>query len=288
MKKFILILMLLTGCTFAKMNLTLTDSSSTKISAQDSIGVWDSTMIFVVQRKVSSFYRWKKMYMYQLRHILNDSLQVSKLMIPRLAGTPTSNISLLTFATNTLYRADFNYNFRKIDSLVTEFSLNDFTITGDTVRLKNRVTKDSTSLWDKPYGSLYLPYHTSGVDMNVTNVYKTIKGLTIDNLSNVTATDSTLTIHTSGAYAVSITAAFRDTTIATSSVYMQLFVNSSGAANASIFCEKNVNSELGMTTITSIQKLTANDVLKLKFFSAGSSGNNRLIFCNVNFSIHKL
>jgi hypothetical protein len=286
MKKFIIVLMfLVTGCTFGHF---LTDTSAVRISNQDSVGVWDSTMIFVVQKKVSSTYHWKKMYMWQLRHILNDSLKLTNLMIPRLAGTPTTNITLKTFATNTLYRADFNYNFRKIDSLAIAFDLNDFTLTGDTVSIKNKITKDSTSLWDKPYGSIYLPYHTSGVDMNTTNAYKTIKGLTIDNLYNVTATDSTLTIHTAGAYAVSITAAFRDTTVLSSSVYMQLFVNNTGAVNASIFCEKSTNSELGMTTITSIQKLSANDVLKLKFFSAGSSGNNRLIFYNVNFSVHKL
>ena len=131
------------GCTFAKMNLTLADSSSVRISNQDSVGVWDSTMIFVVQRKISSLYHWKKMYMWQLRHILNDSLKLTNMMIPRLAGTPTTNISLKTFAINTLYRADFNYNFRKIDSLVTEFSLNDFTITGDTVRLKHSTVDSS-------------------------------------------------------------------------------------------------------------------------------------------------
>jgi hypothetical protein len=265
-------------------------------------------------------------------------------MIPRLAGTPTTNITLKTFATNTLYRADFNYNFRKIDSLAIAFNLNDFTITGDTIGINsNRVAKlDGNNEWEKTakfdskvnfgahgtffmpildtiapysiysdgthiyfrnssgakvtlanvdtvsYGAIYLPYHVSGVDMNVTNSYKTIKGLAIDNLYNVTATDSTLTVHTSGAYAVSITAAFRDTTVLSSSVYMQLFVNNTGAVNASIFCEKSTNSELGMTTITGIQKLSANDVLKLKFFSAGSSGNNRLIFYNVNFSVHKL
>jgi hypothetical protein len=126
------------------MNLTLADSSSMRISNQDSVGVWDSTMIFVVQRKISSLYHWKKMYMWQLRHILNDSLKLTNLMIPRLAGTPTTNITLKTFATNTLYRADFNYNFRKIDSLAIAFDLNDFTITGDTVRLKTHKVFDAS------------------------------------------------------------------------------------------------------------------------------------------------
>jgi len=255
------------------MNLTLADSSSMRISNQDSVGVWDSTMIFVVQRKISGLYHWKKMYMWQLRHILNDSLKLTNLMIPRLAGTPTTNITLKTFATNTLYRADFNYNFRKIDSLTMIIDLNDFTLSGDTLRTK------------KCYGSLYLPYHTSGVDMAVNNSYKTIKLLTIDNLNDVTATDSTLTIHTPGTYYVSATATLADTSSSSSSIYMQTFINSSAAANTSIVCEKKATSELGTITSTSIQHLSANDVLKLKFMSATGG---KLIFYNVNYSVHKL
>jgi hypothetical protein len=172
MKKFIIVLMfLVTGCTFGHF---LTDTSAVRISGQDSIGVWDSTMIFAVQKKLSSVYHWKKMYMWQLRHILNDSLKLNNLMIPRLAGTSTTNISLKTFATNTLYRADFNYNFRKIDSLVTEFSLSDFKVTGDTVSLKHPVTVDTVNKWvSSKIDTTKIPYLAK--NNNFTGSYNTFK-----------------------------------------------------------------------------------------------------------------
>ena len=59
--------------------------------------------------------------MYQLRHILNDS---SSTTIPRLDGTPTTHLNLKTFSTNTLYRSDFNSNFRSIDTLTALLRIN--------------------------------------------------------------------------------------------------------------------------------------------------------------------
>lgn len=71
MKK-ILILLLFAGCISAS---TLTDSSSVRISAQDSIPAYSPTDIVVMQKKIGGTYKWKKMYMSQLRTILQDTLK---------------------------------------------------------------------------------------------------------------------------------------------------------------------------------------------------------------------
>ena len=121
----------------------LTDSTKVAISAQDSIGTYVPTMLFAVQNKVSGAYKWKKMYMSQLMGIMHDSVGA---IIPRLTGTPTTNISLKTFSDNTLYRSDFNFNFKRIDSLTTVFSTNDFKLSGDTLKLKNPGGVDTTRI----------------------------------------------------------------------------------------------------------------------------------------------
>lgn len=147
MKKLIfLILFICVGYSFAlpKFSFTAPDTNAVRISAQDSVAAYDSSLIFVVQRKLSGIYRWKKMYFYQLKNILNTTLSLSNLQIPRLSGTPTTNIALKLFATDTLYKADFNYNFRKIDSLAIFFNTNDFRISGDTVSLRDTILTAKT------------------------------------------------------------------------------------------------------------------------------------------------
>lgn len=305
---------LVTGCTFGHF---LTDTSAVRISNQDSVGVWDSTMIFVVQKKVSSTYHWKKMYMWQLRHILNDSLKLTNLMIPRLAGTPTSKISLLTFATNTLYRADFNYNFRKIDSLTTEFDLNDFTLTGDTVSIKNKITKDSvykfvanlvtsdslsTHSWVKSYvdtvtaaskpssayGGLYNDYDSSHLYLGINgSTYRTLKGMTVYNNHNLTLTDSSITIQKAGSYLLTISATAEDTlTTGGASIFAGLFRNGTRIPVASTLLTTAVNSHRINFCITSNLILQANDVLLLKF--QGTTPADQLVVWNINYSVYKL
>jgi hypothetical protein len=274
-------------------------------------------MIFVVQRKISSLYHWKKMYMWQLRHILNDSLKLTNLMIPRLAGTPTTNLSLKTFATNTLYRSDFNYNFRKIDSLAISFNLRDFTISGDTVSLKGSVPDSAISaaqavtaqgasyligaygyhltateiqsyMLPEPRGTLYLDYLSSAVDVHtgIAN-YVTIKTLGIGGLDDVTATDSTLVINTAGTYSISVTCTFADTSTAMNVVYMGVFKNNTRLTDASALTYQNSVSSFGTTTITAIESLASTDILKLKFRS-DAYPSDRIRIYNLNFTIHKL
>jgi hypothetical protein len=381
MKKFIIVLMfLVTGCTFGHF---LTDTSAVRISNQDSVGVWDSTMIFAVQKKVSSTYHWKKMYMWQLRHILNDSLKLTNLMIPRLAGTPTTNITLKTFATNTLYRADFNYNFRKIDSLAIAFNLADFTITGDTVTLKHPLpsqtgnsgkyltTNGTTTSWGEkldttkipylaknntwtgnntfPYtqnfltlvtvgiqnasngtidiynssnnkyialsgtatsnrsllypdedgtiatreymaakcGSLILTTDSSQITLNTNSSYRSIHHLRSANLSGISATDSTLTIGTSGEYFISVTVTLVNTSSVANSAWMSVCNNNTAIPDATVLFDIRNSYPRTPITITAIESLNANDVLKLKFLTS-TYPNDMIYFYNVNFSVHKL
>lgn len=144
MKKLIfLILLIYTGYSYGlpRFNLSVPDTAKI-ISKQDSVATYDSTLIFVVQKKLTGHYFFKKMYFYQLKNILNTTLSLSNLQIPRLNGTPTTNIALKLFAQDTLYKADFNYNFRKIDSLSVFFSANNFRISGDTI-YTNKTSNDT-------------------------------------------------------------------------------------------------------------------------------------------------
>ena len=72
--------------------------------------------------------------MKQLMGIMHDSVGA---IIPRLSGTPTTKLSLKTFSDNLLYRGDFNFNWKRIDSLTTVFNSSDFKMSGDTLKLKN-------------------------------------------------------------------------------------------------------------------------------------------------------
>ena len=69
MKKFIVILLFVSSYAFARM-----DSTSVRISAQDSISAYNANDIFVMQKKIGSSYKWKKMYMSQLMGIMHDSV----------------------------------------------------------------------------------------------------------------------------------------------------------------------------------------------------------------------
>lgn len=178
MKK-LLFMFLISGVLFGmpknNFSISMPDTNRIRISAQDSVAVYDSTLIFVVQRKLLGLYRAKKMYFYQLKNVLNNVLSLSNLQIPRLDGTSTTRINLKLFAKDTLYKADFNYNFRKIDSLTTFFSTTDFRISGDTIYNKNL---SNTNIWTNSNvfnnylsfgstGRLSLPLYVKGANGNI-------------------------------------------------------------------------------------------------------------------------
>ena len=278
MKKLILILMFITaGYISANEYITMADTNATRISKQDSLPTYNATDIFVMQRKVGGIYRWRKMYMPQLINILNDSLNISNLMIPRLSGMPTTHLSLLTFALNTLYRADFNYNFKKLDSLSIAFNLNDFVITGDTVSI---VSQPSLA-----YGGLFHDYASSHLYVPlVGSAFATLKGMTLYNVHNVTTTDSSLIIQKAGIYLYSISAAIEDTT--SGSVFAGLFLNGTRVPVVSTILPTSSTSQRVTFALNSNLILHVGDILLFKF--QGTVPHNEIIIWNVNIMVQKL
>jgi hypothetical protein len=252
---------------------------------------------------------WRSDFNTNFRRIDTLYLQIDSIKVPNLTGTPTTKLLLKLFADELLYKGDFNTNFRKIDSLSIVFNGDDFYMSGDTIRIKNPI--DSASVVDaigsagyipgfnaavysnitnynntyRAYGGLYKNADSSNVQLIVNGNYKTLKNLQIDNLHEITATDSSLTVHTTAMYQVMITGTFADSSVVDASFLAAIFVNDSICKNAFAIID-DVGYGNNTITITSYLSLTANDILKLKFLVT-MPYDDILTFNHLNFMVIK-
>jgi hypothetical protein len=314
LKLFVIVLLAFCGSLSAKTNFRPMLADTAKVlSKQDSVAVYDSTLIFAVQRKLGGYYKTKKMYFYQLKNILNTTLSLSNLSIPRLNGTATTNIALKTFASDSIYRADFNYNFRKIDSLTVLFDSDDFTITGDTVRIKRSIVPDSSAssgyseIANKAnsligaYGVTYTiddivtkegtpsyAYLTkvSG-DFTFTGTQtKTIIGLTNSGSNGTTVGDSSITVQTGARYLINFSVYIGDTVSTSQDNYdIGIYKNNTVITTLQITPQHEHSSTYAMAVVNGIIQLAQNDIIKIKVRAVGL--NNMVSYKYLNFSMVK-
>jgi hypothetical protein len=301
------------GSLFANTNFYPVVGDTAKIICrQDSVAIYDSTMIFVVQRKIGSYYQFKKMYFYQLKNILNTTLSLSNLSIPRLNGTPTVNIGLKTFASDSIYRSDFNYNFKKIDSLSIIFDGDYFTFSGDTVRIKSTYVPDSSLLagqatlagkatyligaYGLTYGvddlvtqagtPTYVYFTKTSGDLTFTGVQtKTIIGFTNSGVFGTTVTDSTITIGISARYLINFSVYIGDTVTTSYDNYDIAIYKNDVAITTLQITPQHGHKSYAMAVMNGVILFAQNDVIKVKVRGVG--GNNVVGYKYLNFSMVK-
>ena len=117
----------------------LCGQGGTKISETDSVDTYEATLIFAVQKKIAGTYTWRKMYLSDLRQILEDSLLVQGL-ISDLDGTATAKLLLETWAASPEnWKNSLTSNFQKIDSTSYYIDTTYIELNGDTLRFKDEL-----------------------------------------------------------------------------------------------------------------------------------------------------
>jgi hypothetical protein len=310
----ILILFLLSRIVNAKPMFEFTRPDTTiKVTQQDSVVAYDSTLIFLVLKNQAGSYKYKKIYFKDLKKILNVVLEVDSIRIPRLEDS-TSILKLKKFVDNNGWKSDFNKNFDKIDTLAILLDPNDFAISGDTVRIKSSYVPDSSAiaaqaaiansatyligaygvLYGVPdfalanhakFATLYHDYGSSYIQLDLNgSTYKTLRGMMVDTTLGFTVTDSTMVPLASGMYQVTVTGTVVDT--ASAPIFVGLFINNILSTRAGSMVYMSNSQPYGSVSFNTNIKLTATQILKIKIL--GTVSHDLLDVYNINFSAHKL